>query len=437
MFDFLKKKLTGWIGKEDVEKEKSKVGKKDKEKKKEAPKKESKRTAKDKKKEVTKKAVKAAKTEEIQKKEAEEIEKVVEQSVEKKEIGETRAEDKEEVGKAEEVQEEEKAGFFSKLFKKKEKEEEEAQPESVEEAEEEKEIEEVPKEEGFFKKLVSKISASELDQEQFDKIFTDLEITLLESNVALEAVDKIKENLAKKLVGQQIKKAEAEKKVLEALKESILDLLIEPPNLFEDIKNKEGIFTILFFGINGTGKTTSIAKIAYMLKEKGIQCVLAAGDTFRAASIEQLKTHGERIGVPVIASSYGSDPASVAFEARKYAEAHKIKVVLIDTAGRMYTKENLLKEMEKIVRVSKPDLKIFVGESITGNDAVEQARSFNESAGIDGIILSKADIDEKAGAVLSVSHVTGKPIYFLGTGQDYGDMEIFSKKIVLKNLGLE
>ncbi|MEI6850112.1 MAG: signal recognition particle-docking protein FtsY, partial [archaeon] len=185
------------------------------------------------------------------------------------------------------------------------------------------------------------------------------------------------------------------------------------------------------------GKTTSIAKIAHMLKENDISCVLAAGDTFRAAAVEQLKTHAERIGVPFVSSNYGSDPASVAFEAKKYAEHHKIKVVLIDTAGRMYTKSNLIKEMEKMIRISKPDLKMFVGESITGNDALEQCKTFNEAIGIDGIILSKADIDEKAGTILSVSHITHKPIYFLGMGQNYKDLLVFSKKEVLKNLGLD
>ena len=139
----------------------------------------------------------------------------------------------------------------------------------------------------------------------------------------------------------------------------------------------------------------------------------------------------------MIASQYGSDPASVAFEARKYAEAHNIKAVLIDTAGRMYTKTNLIKEMEKIVRVSQPDLKLFIAESITGNDATEQAKAFNEAINIDGIILTKADVDEKAGTILSVSQVTSKPIYFLGTGQDYEDLAPFTKKDVLKNLGLE
>jgi len=289
----------------------------------------------------------------------------------------------------------------------------------------------------FFTKLFKKITSSKLLQKDFDDIFQEFEIILLENNVALEAVDKIKDNLSINLVGQQVKKTEAQARIMQALKDSILSVLIEPQDFIKQIKNHEGTFTIVFFGINGTGKTTSIAKIAYLLKKNGISCVLAAGDTFRAASIEQLKIHADRLKVPIVSSSYNADPASVAFEAKKYASAHKIKVILIDTAGRMYTKANLLKEMEKIIRVSQPNLKIFVGESITGNDAIDQAKTFNDVIGIDGIILSKADIDEKAGAILSVSYVTKKPIYFLGTGQNYEDLLPFTKKTVLKNIGLE
>lgn len=296
--------------------------------------------------------------------------------------------------------------------------------------------EEAPKE-NFFTRLVKRISSAQLTQEQFDEIFMELELTLLENNVALEAVDKIREHLSKELIGKNIKKEKAPEFVLQSLKDGILSLLIEPPNLLEQIKKSQQPYVILFFGINGTGKTTSIAKLAHLLKKNNISCVLSAADTFRAASIEQLKTHADKIGVPMVASEYGADPASVAFDAIAYAKKHHLKAVLIDTAGRMYTKENLLKEMEKIVRVAKPNLKLFVGESITGNDAIEQARTFNESIGIDGIILTKADIDEKAGAILSVSHVTQKPIFFLGTGQGLDDLTPFSKKTVLKNLGLE
>ncbi len=296
------------------------------------------------------------------------------------------------------------------------------------------------KEQGFFGKLISKLSTSTLTKEQFDELFQELEMILLENNVALEVVDKIKEELAKDLVGIEIKKSEIKDTIIKSLKEAINNILIEPQNLLEQINRKlefQPIFTIIFVGINGSGKTTTIAKFAHLLKQNKISCVLAAADTFRAASIEQLKTHAENLKVPIIAHKYGSDPAAVAFDAKKYAEAHRIKVVLIDTAGRMYTKANLIKEMEKIVRVSQPDIKLFIGESITGNDATEQAKTFNESINIDGIILTKADVDEKAGAILSVSYVTKKPIYFLGTGQNYQDLQPFTKKEILKNLGLE
>jgi len=297
----------------------------------------------------------------------------------------------------------------------------------------EKEIEEKP---SFFSKIIKKLSSSELSQEDFDEIFPDLEITLLENNVALEVVNKIRESLAKDLVGISIKKSEIKNTLLESLKSAILSVLIEPPDLIKQIQKSLEPYVILFFGINGSGKTTSIAKLANYLQKHNISCVLAAGDTFRAASIEQLEKHASKLKVPIVKQTYGSDPAAVAFDAIKYAKKNKIQAVLIDTAGRMYTKANLLKEMEKIIRVSKPNLKLFVGESITGNDATSQAKTFSESAGIDGIILTKADIDEKAGAILSVSYVTNKPIYFLGTGQSYDSFQPFKKSLVLKNLGL-
>lgn len=292
-------------------------------------------------------------------------------------------------------------------------------------------------ESGFFSKLLNKITSSKLTEQDFEESFEDLEITLLENNVALEAVDSIKAELKSQLIDKQYKSGEAEKAIISALKSSILSLLQEPPNLIQNIKDSKEPYVILFFGINGTGKTTSVAKLAYQLKKAGISSVLAAADTFRAASIEQLKIHAEKVGVPIISSNYGSDPASVAFEAIKYAKTHSIKAVLIDTAGRMYTKANLMKEMEKIMRISNPNLKLFVGESITGNDAIDQAKTFAETVGIDGIILTKADIDEKAGTILSVSHITHKPIYFLGMGQELEDLQAFKKSTVLKHLGLE
>lgn len=309
-----------------------------------------------------------------------------------------------------------------------------AEPEPLAAEEVEEEIEE---KKGFFGKLARKLTASELGQSEFDEMFDELELSLLENNVALEVVDKIKEKLKEKLVGKQFTSREVEGKILGALKDAIDSVLIEPEDLISRIKKSEKPFVILFFGINGSGKTTSIAKLAYKLKKEGLDVVVAAGDTFRAASIEQLETHALRVGVDIVKGEYGKDPSAVAFDAIAFGKKNKKDVVLIDTAGRMYTKSNLMKEMEKIVKVSKPDLKIFVGESITGNDGTEQAKMFHETAGIDGIILSKADIDEKAGTILSVSYVTGKPIYFLGVGQEYGDLEVFKKAKVLEHLGLD
>ncbi len=324
---------------------------------------------------------------------------------------------------------------------------EEAQEEKAEALEEQVQEEEIEIEkqeeetQSFFSKLKKKLLTSELTEDQFNEIFDEFELTLLENNVALEAVDKIRKELSKDLVGISVKRDQVESTILESLKSAILSLLIEPLPILEQIKKHRSLssepFVIVFFGINGAGKTTSIAKVAHFLRKNKISTVLAAGDTFRAASIEQLETHAKKLDVPIIKSNYGSDPASVGFEAIKYAKAHKLDSVLIDTAGRMYTASNLLKEMEKIIRVTSPHLKIFVAESITGNDATSQAKTFNESVGIDGIILSKADIDEKAGTILSVSHVTGKPIYFLGTGQEYSDLTPFTKSTVLKNLGLD
>ncbi|MDO8460371.1 MAG: signal recognition particle-docking protein FtsY [Nanoarchaeota archaeon] len=409
MFESLKKKFTSWMktGKEKVKEKKT-----------------------------SKKKEKVVKDKKISRKESKKEDK----KAKKKEI-------KEEVEEAEEIKEEEQEGFLEEqekeepILKEVSEEEESEDGEIAEQVEEEvkEEVEEKPEEkQGFFARLAKKITTSELGEEDFNDFFNEFELTLLENNVALEVVDKLRELLSKELVGKRFKSAEAERRIGEALKRAIEGVLVESINLVDWIKGSgKRPFVILFFGINGSGKTTTIAKMAYKLKKEGLSCVLAAGDTFRAASIEQLQIHGEKIGVEVIAQNYMSDPAAVAFDAIQYAKKNHIDVVLIDTAGRMHTKENLLREMEKIVRISQPDLKLFVGESITGNDVIEQAKKFKESVGIDGMILTKADVDEKAGAILSVGYVTGKPIYFLGIGQGYDDLQQFKKKTVLKNLGLE
>jgi len=286
---------------------------------------------------------------------------------------------------------------------------------------------------GFFSRIFSRKYT--ITEQEFSEMFENLELILLENNVALEVADNLRESLKKQLVDKEVDKDKLEDEIKSALKNSIEQLFVPGFKIEDKIKEKSPC-VIAFFGINGSGKTTTISKLAYKLKNKGFSIVLAAADTFRAASIEQLKQHGDKLGIKVISKDYGSDPASVAFDAVEYAKSHKIQVVLIDTAGRMHTKENLIKEMGKIVRVSKPDLKIFVGEALTGNDATEQAKTFNEAISIDGIILSKQDVDEKGGTSLSVSFITKKPILYLGMGQGYKDLQEFDKEKLIENLGL-
>lgn len=333
----------------------------------------------------------------------------------------TKSISKEEVKKEESIKKEEVKEKKRKSEKKQEKELKEKKTKKTQEKEQEKGLKEKTK---------------KFNEKEFKKYSEELEILLLENNVALEVVDEIIKRLEKKILREKIKKKELEKIIKQKLKEVIKEILIEPFNLTQEIKKTEKPYVILFCGINGTGKTTSIAKLANFLKKKGFSCVLAAGDTFRAASIEQLKIHGERLGIKVISSNYNADPASVGFDAIKHAQKKGIDCVLIDTAGRMYTDKNLLREIEKISRVCNPNLKIFVGESITGNDAVEQARTFDNLLNIDGIILTKADVDKKAGAILSIGYVTKKPILFLGTGQKYENLEEFKVDKFIKNLGL-
>ena len=318
----------------------------------------------------------------------------------------------------EKKREKEKTSFFKRIFQ---KEKLEKETEEIKEDIEEKN--------SFFQRCQRTV-----DEEKFEELFSELELILLQSNVALETVDSIKSSLKKRLIGKILKEVNLE----EELKNSIKEILINPPNFLEKINEslkEKSPFVILFAGINGAGKTTTIAKIANYLQKNNLSVCLAAADTFRAASIEQLKEHAEKLKVHLISKDYGSDPASVGFDAISYAKKNKINVVLIDTAGRLQNKDSLMKEIEKISRVNKPDMKIFLGESITGNDCLEQARVFNEVINLTGIILSKADVDEKGGTAISVSNITKKPIYFLGTGQSYDDLEVFDKDKVIKRIG--
>lgn len=295
------------------------------------------------------------------------------------------------------------------------------------------EIAEKPKK-GIFKKIKDLVTTKKISEKTFDELFWDMEVVLLENNVAVEVIEKIKDDLKKNIVEKQIPRGKTTNLILDSLKKTIEGLFdVEQIDVVEAAKKKKP-FVICFVGINGSGKTTTIAKMANLFKKNRMSCVIAASDTFRAAAIDQLQEHADRLGVKLIKHDYGADAAAVAFDAIKHAAAKGIDVVLIDTAGRMHSNVNLMDEMKKIMRVAKPDLKIFVGESITGNDCTEQARKFNDAIGIDGIILSKADVDEKGGAAISISYVTKKPILFLGVGQGYDDLQKFDSGVIVKSL---
>ncbi|MFT4282977.1 MAG: signal recognition particle-docking protein FtsY [Candidatus Woesearchaeota archaeon] len=309
---------------------------------------------------------------------------------------------------------------------------EEKEPE-VEDFEEEKEPE-VEEKKSLFGKLKEKVTTTTINEEKFEELFWDIEITLLENNMAQEAIDQIKQDLKEKLVDKRIPRTKILEKIRESLIATIEDILsFEKVDLEKEIKQKKP-YVVAIIGINGSGKTTSLAKLIHLFKSKKLKVVVAASDTFRAAAIQQLEEHTTKLDVKLIKQDYKSDPAAVAFDAIKHAKAKDLDVVLIDTAGRLHNNQNLMQELKKIDKVCKPDMKIFVGESITGNDCIEQAKAYNEIIGIDGIILSKVDIDDKGGTPISISKVTGKPILYIGNGQNYEDLEEFDKQKIIDNI---
>ncbi|MCQ5375722.1 MAG: signal recognition particle-docking protein FtsY [Methanomassiliicoccales archaeon] len=279
-------------------------------------------------------------------------------------------------------------------------------------------------------------SGRKISENMLDEILWDLEIDLLESDVALPVVEEIKKGVRDNLLGKKVERGYAPEDAIElALKSSIENVLKKNEFDFDQfIASRQKPVVIMFVGINGTGKTTAIAKIAHRLQKNGMSCVLAASDTFRAGAIEQLSVHAERLNCKIVKHKPGSDPAAVAFDAVEHAKARKKDVVLIDTAGRMQTNVNLMDEMKKIKRVVKPDLVVFVGDALAGNDAIEQAATFDKEVGIDAVILTKIDADAKGGAALSIAHAVNKPIAFLSTGQGYDDFIKFDSKWMVERL---
>jgi len=290
-----------------------------------------------------------------------------------------------------------------------------------------------------FSSAAKSFGQKELKEKDIDEVLFELEVALMESDVAIEVIDSLKSDLKQKLIGTTVEKEQVANIVKQTLRQNISNLFDAAGkiDILTNIRKKKETgepYIILFLGINGTGKTTTLAKVAHLLQQNKFSVVIAAADTYRAGAIEQLSEHAKRLNLKIIAQNYGSDPAAVARDAVLYAKSHKIDCILIDTAGRMQTSKNLMDQIAKITKVVNPDLKLFVGDSLAGNDTVNQAREFHQYTKFDGAILAKSDADARGGAAISIVKVTSTPILYLGVGQEYKDLKIFDKELFLESL---
>ena len=292
-----------------------------------------------------------------------------------------------------------------------------------------------------FSAVTAAVKEKQLSDEDLDKVVFDFQISLVESDVAQSVAEALTNEVKKSLTGTKVDRSADPSEVVGERLTSVLreafakagavDLVA---NIREKVKKTGEPYVVLFLGINGTGKTTSVAKVASFMKRNGVSVVCAAGDTHRPGAIEQLTEHAGRLALKVVSQRYGADPAAVGRDGVLYARAHHTDCLLIDTAGRMQTNQNLMEEMAKIVRVVKPDFRVFVADALTGNDAVSQAELFSQHVGFDGAILTKADADVRGGAALSIVYSTGRPVMFLGVGQGYDDLAPFDTQKFLGSL---
>ncbi len=274
-----------------------------------------------------------------------------------------------------------------------------------------------------FSSFIEKASRVLTSREDLEELVEEFKLELVSNDVAYEAAEEITNKLMESIERGEVRnRAELKNKL-----RSIIKSLFEEAgwlDLFEEAK-KHNPYKIVFLGVNGVGKTTTIAKLAVAFREKGFKPLMVAADTFRAGAQEQLKLHGERTGIPVFTGKYGSDPAALAYDAVQYAVNRGYNILLIDTAGRMHTDIDLVNELRKIIRVVKPHRKILVVDALTGNDAVEQARFFHEAVGVDAVIVTKVDAYEQGGVPLSIVYSIRKPVIMIGVGQDYKDLKEF------------
>ena len=292
-----------------------------------------------------------------------------------------------------------------------------------------------------FSSAAKGIGQKEITEKVLDDALLDLQIALLESDVAQEVVDDLSKKLKGELLGLKLEKEQDAAQIVQSkLQSAVAEIFARAGklDLVEKIKAKKvakgGPFVIVLLGINGTGKTTTIAKMGNLLRKAGLTVVVAAGDTHRAGAIEQLEQHTNRLSLKIIKQRYGADPSAVGRDAVEHAKKNYIDAVLIDTAGRMQTSKNLMDEMAKIVRVVKPDIRLFIGDALAGNDTINQAREFFQYANFDGAILTKIDSDAKGGAAISITHITSKPIAYIGVGQGYDDIIPFDPDTFIESL---
>ena len=248
-----------------------------------------------------------------------------------------------------------------------------------------------------FSSATRSISQKEITSKDLEKTLFEIELDLLECDVAQEVIDDIFAKLKDELVGLKLEKDQSSEELISSrLEYSLAQMFVNSGSidLLQKIRlkseSKSGPFVIVFVGINGTGKTTTVAKVGNLLQINGLSAVMAAADTHRSGAIEQLCAHGEKLSLRVIAQRYGADPSAVARDAVEYAKKHHIDAVLIDTAGRMQTSKNLMDEISKVVRVVKPDVKVFVGDSLAGNDTINQAREFFQYTNFDAAYFNES-----------------------------------------------
>ncbi len=288
--------------------------------------------------------------------------------------------------------------------------------------------------------FINRIGIGGLREREILENIENFKFSLLETDVSYDIAEEISNRIIEKLRETKIRNdKELRKYVIKILAEEFYNILKHSydPSFEEkilELKKNKKIIIMVFLGVNGVGKTTTIAKLAYRLKKKGFRPVLSASDTYRAGAQEQLEYHAKRIRVPIIKHKYGADPASVAYDTVMYAKARGFDVVMVDTAGRMHTDIDLMEELSKIVRVVKPDYRILVVDSLTGHDAVEQALTFEKGVGVDAIILTKIDADVKGGIALTLAQTIPKPIIYVGVGQRYEDLIPFDPSIVVRGI---